>query len=374
MIHIPFVDLRAQYESIKNDLDNRLQKALTSFQFCRGAEVSEFESSFAKLLNIPNCISTGNGTDALFLILKSLEIKHNDEVITPAFSWISSSEVISMCGAIPVFADVDPLTYTLDPADVRKKITPQTKAIITVHLYGQMSDVNELREICLEHNLYLIEDCAQAHLSKNENQYAGTFGDAAAFSFYPTKNLGAYGDAGCVVTRDIGLAEKIRRLSNHGALLKDDHLREGMNSRMDTLQAAVLLAKLPHLITWNEKRQELAKQYLLRLRSISEIILPTIRKNTSHTFHLFVIRVKERDALKKFLEKEGIQTIIHYPSALINLLPYRTNNQSFPVSSTLEKEVLSLPLYPELSLESIYYICSKVKEFYSASAFMPLAY
>jgi dTDP-4-amino-4,6-dideoxygalactose transaminase len=364
-MHIPFVDLRAQYESIKEHLDLRLHKAITSFQFCRGAEVSEFESSFAKLLNTPNCVSAGNGTDALFLSLKSLGISVNDEVITPAFSWISSAEVISLCGATPVFADVDQQTYTLDPAEVRKKITTKTKAIIVVHLYGHIGYVTELLEICQKNNLHLIEDCAQAHLSQEGNQYAGTFGDAGAFSFYPTKNLGAYGDAGCVVTPHADLAEKISRLSNHGALQKDDHLVEGMNSRMDTLQAAVLLAKLPHLKKWNEKRQEHARQYFMELSGIPEITLPYTRKNTTHTFHLFVIRAQRRNELKKYLEAEGVQTIIHYPSALPDLLPYRKQNQSFPVSSALAKEVLSLPLYPELSSDSINYICTRVKEFYS---------
>jgi dTDP-4-amino-4,6-dideoxygalactose transaminase len=364
-MRIPFIDLAAQYDSIKEDVDKRLHQAISSFQFCRGKEVNEFESSFAELLNVSNCVSTGNGTDALFLSLKSLGISASDEVITPAFSWISSAEVISLCSALPVFADVDHQTYTLDPADVRKKITAKTKAIIAVHLYGHIAHVTELLEICREYNLYLIEDCAQAHLSQEGNKYSGTFGDTGAFSFYPTKNLGAYGDAGCVITPHTDLAEKIRRLSNHGALQKDDHVLEGMNSRMDTLQAAVLLAKLPHLVKWNERRQELAKKYLLRLAEIPEVTLPYTRKNTTHSFHLFVIRAQQRDALKKYLEKEGIQTIVHYPSALTNLSLYRKQNELFPVSSALEKEVISLPLYPELSSDSIDYICIKIKEFYS---------
>lgn len=364
-MHIPFLDLSAQYESIKDDLETRMRSALGSFQFCKGKEVTEFESSFAKLLGISNCVSTGNGTDALFLSLKALGISAGDEVITPAFSWISSAEVISLCGATPVFADIDSQTYTLDPIEVKRKITPKTKAIIVVHLFGHVGFLSELQKICREYNLFLIEDCAQAHLSKDVNQYAGTVGDVGAFSFYPTKNLGAYGDAGAIITSRPDLAEKIRRLANHGALTKDDHALEGTNSRMDTLQAAVLLAKLPHLKKWNEQRQLHARQYLIELHGVRGIVLPHQRKNTSHTFHLFVIRAQKRDELKKYLEKEGIQTLIHYPSALINLPVYKKADQSFPVASMLEKEALSLPLYPELSSGAIQYICSKVKAFYA---------
>jgi dTDP-4-amino-4,6-dideoxygalactose transaminase len=365
---IPFIDLQAQYASIKDELDQRINQAITSFQFCKGREVTEFETAFAKLLRTSACCSTGNGTDALFLSLKALGIAANDQVITPAFSWISSSEVISLCGATPVFADVDPLTYTLDPKEVRKKITSQTKAIICVHLFGQMADVAELKAICREHNLFLIEDCAQAHLSEQGDQYAGTFGHAGAFSFYPTKNLGAYGDAGCVITPHTHVAEKIRRLANHGALQKDDHAMEGMNSRMDTLQAAVLLAKMPHLKKWNSQRQLHAERYKQQLETVPGITLPFVRPYTNHTFHLFVIRADKRDRLKNFLQNEGIQTMIHYPSALPNLPPYAAHSHAdaFPVSTALEKEVLSLPIYPELATGSVDFICDTIKAFYTS--------
>jgi dTDP-4-amino-4,6-dideoxygalactose transaminase len=314
-------------------------------------------------LKVRHCIATGNGTDSLFLCLKALGITAGDEVITPAFSWISSAEVITMCGASPVFADID-ATYTIDPAEVSKKITPKTKAVVAVHLYGQMCHMKELTALCKKHKLFLVEDCAQAHLSNEGGRYAGTFSDAAAFSFYPTKNLGAYGDAGCVVTANEVLAERIRRLSNHGALVKDDHTMEGMNSRMDTLQAAVLLSKLPHLARWNDQRRQYASQYQSRLVAMPDIVAPHERPNTCHTFHLFAIRAKRRDALKSFLEEKGIQTLIHYPRALTNLPPYKNQSCRFPVAEQIEAEILSLPLYPELSTESVDYVCDQVIAFY----------
>lgn len=363
-IQIPFLDLSAQHNSIKTDLDLRIKSALASFQFCKGREVTDFELSFANVLGVANCVATGNGTDALFLILKALGISPGHEVITPAFSWISSAEVITLSGATPIFADVDRETYTIDINDVISKITSRTKAVIAVHLYGNVADIVRLQELCKKRNLWLIEDCAQAHLSTKGGRYAGTFGVASAFSFYPTKNLGAYGDAGCVVTSDATLAEKIRRLANHGALNKDDHLIEGLNSRMDTLQAAVLLAKIPCLKEWNKKRQQHALQYFNELCQVKEIVLPNVAPDTTHTFHLFVIRTAQRDALKNYLEDAGIQTLIHYPKALINLPPYQKMTSHFPVSSKLEKEVLSLPIYPELTKEAISYVCTSIKKFY----------
>jgi dTDP-4-amino-4,6-dideoxygalactose transaminase len=368
-MQIPFIDLKAQYESIQNEIENNLSKAFTSFQFCQGQQVNDFEIAFSKLLTTRHCISMGNGTDSLFAILKALEIKAGDEVITPAFSWISSSEVISLCGATPVFVEVDSKTYTIDHKLVEQKITSKTKAVIAVHLYGHIAPVLELQNICRDHNLYLIEDCAQAHLSEINGQYAGTFGDAAAFSFYPTKNLGAYGDAGCVITNSDELAEKIRRFANHGALQKEDHLTEGMNSRLDTLQAAVLLAKLPYLKFWNDKRNKNAQLYSQLLRNIPEITLPFVQRDTYHTFHLYVIRTSKRNELKHYLQECGIQTMIHYPKALPELPAYANLNISkdeFSVSRKLSEEVLSLPIFPELKEESIYIISDKIKELYNS--------
>jgi dTDP-4-amino-4,6-dideoxygalactose transaminase len=366
-MQVPFNDLARQYASIKESLDTAIHNTLHQFRFVRGETVGQFEREFSQLLNVRHCIATGNGTDALFIILKALGIRAGDEVITPAFSWITSAETISLCGATPVFADVDPNTYTLDVESVRSRITSKTRAVVVVHLYGQAAHMGQLEVLCRERGLFLVEDCAQGHLTKEGNRYAGTFGTAAAFSFYPTKNLGAYGDAGCMVTSDDALAERVRRFANHGALIKDDHLFEGLNSRMDSLQAAVLLAKLPSLKSWNSKRLQHAQDYSEKLRLVPEITVPFIRPGTDHTFHLYVIRTKKRDALKAFLEERGVQSLIHYPLALHNLPAYhhlRYRSSDFPVAGNLQDEVLSLPIFAELTGDEINYVCENIREFF----------
>lgn len=367
-MHIPFLNLEAQYNSIKYELDSAMATAIKRFNFIRGPEVTAFEHAFGKMLGIPHVIATGNGTDALFIALRSLGIGPGDEVITPAFSCIPSAETITLCGATPVFADVDPDTYTIDPVQIEAKITVQTKAVIAVHLFGQGADITAIQAICKKHNLYLIEDCAQAHCTQVDGNFAGTFGDAGAFSFYPTKNLGAYGDAGCVVTNDASLAEKMRRFANHGALEKDDHLFEGTNSRMDTLQAAVLLAKLPHLQAWNTKRRDVAARYNTWLSGIDGLTIPLERKGTLHTYHIYAITTKKRDTLKAFLAEKGIQTIIHYPASLHCLPAYqylRHRPSDFPVANRLQHEILSLPVYPTLTEEQVRYVCASIKDFFA---------
>ena len=366
-MHIPFVRLDLQYQSIKAEIDRAIQSSLSDFTFIGGKEVERFASEFKSLIGSAYCIPTGNGTDSLFVALKALGIGENDEVITPAFSWISSSETITLCGAKPVFADIHPVTYTIDPSSIEQLITERTKAIVVVHLYGQAADVKEITAICRKYNLLMLEDCAQAHFTKDQNQYVGTFGDAGAFSFYPTKNLGAYGDAGCIVTHDAALAEKMKRLANHGALKKDDHEIEGTNSRMDTLQASILLAKLPHLSQWNEQRIRNAEIYNNLLKDVHEVTLPVVRPDTTHTFHIYAIRAQKRNELQLFLLTCGIQTIVHYPRALPHLPAYahlQHGPDSFPVATQLQEETLSLPIYPDLKIVEIEYICEKIKEFY----------
>lgn len=363
---IPFIDLFAAQGARPSLTD--LLDLMEGQPFVRGQKINEFSAAFSKLLNLTNCIATGNCTDALFAILKCIGIRPGDEVITPAFSWISSAETITLCGARPVFADVDAETYTLDLAAVEKKITAHTRAVIAVHLFGQAAPVVALRKLCNAHNLFLIEDCAQAHLTAADGRYAGTFGDAAAFSFYPTKNLGAYGDAGCIVTDNDALAEKMRRYCNHGALKKDDHTIEGMNSRMDTLQAAVLLAKLPYLPEWNRQRIENAQHYSRLLAGIPFLKLPRVSADTIHTFHIFAVRAQRRDQLQTFLTQQGIETLIHYPVALPNLPAYsymRHQPAHFPVASSLQDELLSLPIYPGLALADIEYVCQTIRAFYA---------
>ncbi|MBT1704566.1 DegT/DnrJ/EryC1/StrS family aminotransferase [Chryseosolibacter indicus] len=366
-MNIPFIDLKAQYESFKERMDAGLLSAVANFQFAKGKEVFEFEEKFSKIVGSKYCINTGNGTDSLFLALKAVDIKAGDEVITPAWSWISSSETVSACGARPVFADVDSRSYTIDVDAVKKKINTKTKAVIAVHLYGQGAPAEDLKNLCNAHGLTLIEDCAQGHLTEDNHKVAGSVGHLAAFSFYPTKNLGAYGDAGCITTSDPVLTEKVRRLANHGALRKDDHLMEGFNSRMDTLQAAVLLIKLPYLEDWTVKRIKNALLYNEGLKDIPEITVPFVRPSSRHTYHIYAVRAALRDELSAYLLEHGIQTMIHYPQALTNLPAYRyldLDPNDYPIANQLEKDILSLPIYPELEENQIGYICEKIRSFY----------
>lgn len=340
---------------------------MRSFQFLRGPQVTQFESAFAACTRVKHCISTGNGTDGLFATIKMLGIKAEDEILVPAFTWITDSEIVSLCGAKPVFVDVDSSYYTIDPSLIEKKITHKTKALIVTHLFGQAADMSALESICKRFNLTIIEDCAQAHLTKYGDNYVGCLGIAGIYSFYPTKNLGAYGDAGCVVTNDNRLALDIRRFTNHGTLQKDDHEIEGFNSRMDTLQASIILAKLPYLQEWNEKRRLNAEHYNSHLKKIQAVTTPAVRPDSKHTFHIYAIRAKKRNDLKDFLADKGIETMIHYPKALPNLTAYKHfahTPSDFPVSSLLQNELLSLPIYPELKLEEIEYVCEKIKDFY----------
>ncbi len=366
-MNIPFVDLKAQYLSIKPEVDEAIGAVFEGSVFVGGNFVSKFEKSFSECYNINHCIGVGNGTDALFLILKALGIGKGDEVITPSHSWISTAETISFAGATPVFADVNDVYYSIAPKDIVPKINTKTKAVIVVHLYGQAAPVKEISELCKRHNLLLIEDCSQAHLTEEGRQLVGRFGVASAFSFYPTKNLGAYGDAGCVITSDEELALKIRRLANHGGLYKNEHLIEGINSRLDSLQAAFLSVKLKHLNEWTDQRIQNASLYKSLLKNVQEVELPSVRPDTKHSFHLFVIKARQRDELKSFLNSQGIQTMIHYPTALPFEPAYayhKHKNEEFPVALKLSQEVLSLPIYPELSEDQITYACKKINEFY----------
>lgn len=364
---IPFVDLRLQYESIQPEIDQAVKEVFTKAQFIGGEAVKKFEHEFSTLLGVKHCIGTGNGTDSLFLILKALEVGPGDEVITPSFSCIPSAECITLTGATVVFADVDNQYYTLDPADVERKITSKTKAVVAVHLYGQVAPLAQLKTICDTHKIHLVEDCAQAHLTKEHDKFAGTIGIASAFSFYPTKNLGAYGDAGCVLTQDDQLVEKIRKLANHGALKKDIHEIEGTNSRLDTLQAAILLVKLNHLQRWNQQREAIAKLYESLLNNHASITLPAIRKGSVHTFHIYAIRTKNRDALKQYLTEQGIETLIHYPQGLPYNQAYRYKNHSlkdFPITAALQNEVLSLPVYPGLTNAQVTAVAENIKNYF----------
>ncbi len=365
---IPFVDLKAQYTSIKKDIDNAIAQVIEETTFIGGHFVKDFEKDFASLYGVRHVIACANGTDALYILMKMLGVGPGDEVITVANSWISSSETITQAGARPVFVDVHPEYYSLDETKLEAKITTRTKALIAVNLQGQVCNMDAVTAICKNRNIYLIEDCAQSHFSEFKGKRAGLHGIAGSFSFYPGKNLGAYGDAGCMMTNDDALAEKCRMFANHGALKKPDHRIEGINSRLDTIQAAILSAKLPYILSWTEQRIRNAALYDRYLEGIEQITLPKVRPDTKHSFHLYVIRSRQRDALMQFLRDNGIETAIHYPVALPNLPAYSYLGHSpadFPIASQLQQEILSLPMYPELTEEMIAFIAEKIKSFYT---------
>ena len=366
VMEVPFVDLKAQYRSIKSEVDHAVQLVFESGQFIGGEFVRQFESSFASLLGVSHCIGVGNGTDAIFIALKSMGVSTGDEVITPAFGWISSAETITLAGGKVVFADILPETFTINPDALEARISTRTKGIILIHLYGQAAQVHHIKQICEKHKLFLIEDCAQAHLSEEYGIPVGKIGDAGTFSFYPTKNLGAYGDAGCIITNDDSLEKRARLYANHGGL--HQHAMEGINSRLDPLQAAMLEVKCRHLPRWTEQRIANAKLYSELLGKVDQVTLPAVRRGTLHTFHQYVIRVAQRNELMEFLSRQRIQTMIHYPTSLPNLPAFRHLHHSikdFPVASRSQDEVLSLPIHPELSHEQIIYVCEMIREFYS---------
>lgn len=367
-MNVPFVDLKAQYKSLKNEMDEAIHRILDNTAFIGGKEVDDFEKNFEELYDVSHCVPVANGTDSLYIIMKMLGIGAGDEVITPANSWISSSESITQTGARPIFADIEEDYFTIDPTHIEKLITDRTKAIMPVHLFGQMCDMDAIMKVAQQYGLYVIEDCAQAHFSEYKGKRAGVIGDAGSFSFYPGKNLGAYGDAGAIITNNDVLARKCEMFARHGALKKHEHEMEGINSRMDGIQAAVLNVKLPHILDWTEKRIQNANLYNKYLDGIQEIEIPIVRLNTKHTFHLYVIRGQKRDELAEYLNASGIQTVIHYPRILPNLPAYDYIDQhcdDFPIANKYEGQILSLPMYPELTEEMIKYVVQQIKAFYA---------
>jgi len=373
---IPLVDLKAQYESIKDEIDAAIQEVIAASSFIGGPHVRAFEEAFATFCEVKHCIGVGNGTDALFIALKSLGIGGGDEVITAANSFIATSEAITATGAQVVFCDIDPHTYNIDVSQIEAKITPRTKAIIPVHLYGQPADMDPIMELARRYRLKIIEDAAQAHGARYKGQRAGSLGDVACFSFYPGKNLGAYGDGGALVTNDDALALNIRMFANHGRVDKYDHKIEGMNSRLDGLQAAILNVKLKHLEKWTESRRQLASLYNELLAS-SDIVTPMEMENTRSVYHLYVVRLRNeaRDAVCQELLQRGIGVGIHYPIALPNLKAYShlgKEERQCPEATAAAQEILSLPLYPELKTAEVQYIAEALMKSYAMRS-MPVA-
>ena len=362
---IKFLDLKAQYLSIKNEIDESILNTIEKSSFIKGEDVKNFEKNFANIIGVKHCISVANGTDSLFIIMKMLNIGVGDEVITSSYSWISSSETISLTGAKPIFIDIEEDYYTIDTKLIESKITSKTKAIVAVHIQGQSCNISDLQKICKKHNIFLIEDCAQAHLTEYNNRYVGSFGIASSFSFFPGKNLGAFGDAGAILTNNDEYAEKFRMFANHGSINKHDHKMEGLNSRMDGIQAGILNVKLKYLKKWTSERRKIAKIYDNFFLKSKHIKYPKVRKNTSHAYHLYVIRVNYRDMLKEYLKNLGIQTAIHYPRALPNLDCYKNLvNDSYPIATANEKDILSIPIDPMLSYDNARFVAKKIVDFY----------
>lgn len=351
---VPFVDLHAQYLSLKEEIDAAIARTIAASSFVRGPDVEAFESEYAGLMQAKHCVSAANGTDTLYIAMHALGVKPGDEVIVPAQTWISTSETVGQHGAKAVFVDIDPVTHTIDPALIEAAITDRTVGIIPVHLYGQACDMDPILAIAKARGLWVLEDCAQAHLATYKGRQVGTFGDVASWSFYPGKNLGAMGDAGAATTNSDDLAYKMARFARHGGIKKGDHEIEGINSRLDGLQAAILRVKLPHLADWTARRHAVAKRYDRLLAEIPGLVTPTEAEGRGHVYHLYVIEADDRDGLQKALQARGVPTVINYRRALPFLPAYADRGhtaEDFPVAYRTQGRILSLPIFAELTEE-----------------------
>ena len=362
-MRVPFIDLHLQYKAIQPAIDQAISSVMAEGWFIAGDRVRSFEKSFADYLNTGHCVSMANGHDALCIGLRMLGVGPGDEVITTAFSWIATANAISQTGARPVFVDVDPENGLLDVKRIQEKITTKTKAIVPVHLYGNCADMDEIMDLAAVHGLFVVEDAAQAAGATYRGRKAGTIGHAGAFSFYPTKVLGAYGDAGCLVTNDPNLAGRCRRYANHGAAFPDhDYQFVGTNSRMDSLQAAVLNVKLTFLDSWIARRNQLALHYRKGLKDVQSVRFFTEKKDSHRCHYQFPVQVQNRESLINFLNTCEIGTSIAYPYSLPGTHPY-FDSRHYPETERLAAQVLSLPLYPEMTESQVDYVCDKIQLF-----------
>lgn len=373
---VPFLDLKAQYLSIKEEINPAIQNVLDNTSFILGKAVADFESEFAKAHNVKYCIGTSSGTDGNHMALWALGIKPEDEVIIPANTFIATAWGVTLCGAVPVFVDCDPDSYNIDPSKVEAAITDKTKAIVAVHLYGQPADMDILQDIAKKYNIMLVEDCAQAHLSEYKGKKIGGLSIASSFSFYPGKNLGAYGEAGAVLTDDEELYNKFKMLREHGQSQKYYHETFGHNYRMEGIQGAVLGVKMKYLDKWTDGRRLAASYYREALSDVTEIVLPKEMDYSKHVYHLFVIKVKNpvkekrselRNKLQQYLGEKGIGTGLHYAIPLhqqncFKHLGYKYGD--FPVTEDLAETGLSLPMFPELTEQQIKYVADSIEEFF----------
>lgn len=367
MKNISLVDLKAQYKTIKPEINSAIKNILESTHFILGEEVEDFEKKFAKYSDSKYGIGVGSGLNALELGMRALGIGKGDEVLTPVNSFIASSSAISFTGAKPVLVDCDENSFNIDPKRVEEKITKKTKAIMPVHLYGRPAEMDQILKIAKKHNLMVFEDACQAHGAKYKGKRVGSLGNFGAFSFYPGKNLGAYGDGGMVTTNDSKLAEKISQMRNYGQTVKYHHDYLAWNSRLDSIQAAILEVKLKNLDKWNKSRKKVAQIYNKLLKGLP-IIAPSIPEESDHVFHLYVIRFEKRDDLAQYLTTKGIATGLHYPIPIHLQKAYKDlghKKGDFPISEKLASEILSLPIYPELKDSQVEFISENIKKFFN---------
>lgn len=362
---IQLIDLARQYNNIKDEIKKAIDDVLESHSFILGEYVSKFENKFAKLHGAKYCSGCSNGTSALFLALKAMGIKNDDEVLTVPNTFIATAEAICHVNAKPVFVDIDYDTYNMDVTKLESYITDKTKAIIPVHLYGNPVNMDAVMKIAKKHNLKVLEDCAQAHLTSYNNKKVGSFGDAGTFSFFPGKNLGAFGDAGAVITNSLNIEDQVRKLLNHGRAKKYYHEIVGYNERMDGLQASVLLVKMQYIEEWTKRRSEIAKLYDKLFGNNPTIKIPVSQENSDRAYHLYVIQVGNRQEVMEYLKSKGIVTSIHYPVPLhlqpaFEFLGYKKGD--FPEVENIANRIVSLPLFPELNNDEVEFIADEVNK------------
>lgn len=373
MSKIHMVDLQTQYLRIKPEVDQAMQEVLNSSAFIQGPQVGQFAEALKNYVSAGFCIPCANGTDALQIAMMSLDLKPGDEIILPVHTYVATAEVIALLGLTPLFIDVKPDTFNLDVDQLEKKITSRTKAIVPVHLYGQCADMEPILAIAAKHNLFVIEDAAQSlgaeyTFANGIKKTSGTMGAIGTTSFFPSKNLGCFGDGGALFTNDANLAEKIKMMANHGQRIKYHHEVIGVNSRLDTLQAAILLVKLKYLSEYESRRNDVADFYDQALSTIPQIKIPSRAKNSTHVFHQYTLQVERRDELKKYLEEKGVPSMIYYPVPLHFQNAYKREGfgeGSFPVTENLSKTVISVPIHTEMKPRELEYIADQIKTFYA---------
>lgn len=364
-MHIPFSSFKAMHNELHRDIEKCIEDVIKSNWFIGGAHVKKFEEAFAEYCGTKYCVGCGSGLDALYLLLRAYDIGRGDEVIVPSNTFIATALAVTYAGAFPVLVEPDINTYTINTSLIEAKITSRTKAIIAVHLYGQIADMDEIISIAKKYNLIVIEDAAQAHGAIYKDKKAGNLGDAAGFSFYPGKNLGAMGDAGAVTTNDLKIAEKVRALGNYGSDYKYHHIYQGTNSRLDEIQAAILLVKLQNLDRWNLYRQKVANQYLTEIKN-EKVLLPSIQKNRNHIWHIFALRIRDRDDFERYLSSKGIGTTIHYPIPIHLQESYqylKIGKGTLPIAEEISDTEISIPMYYGISDEETNYIIDMINKY-----------